>query len=218
MSQLTELVSQTEQSIQQTVQQISMVQHAIQNTMQLPSNLRSQFSSQLLQLAQQTTQLTTNRGDITALAQVFNQLFPAQSPFSNLTINATPDQIAAANKQYQDQYDSWSKQIDQSSQATFQLSGSQLRDMADSGQLQSHINDLLSTPEGQMQALQAGNELAAIQIQEARQFRELMATKTQSDLNRDMKTEKYDETITEQWRKATNTDKFNAADRRNEKL
>jgi len=69
-----------------------------------------------------------------------------------------------------------------------------------------------------MQAIQAGNQLAALQIQEARQFRELMATKAQSDLAKDMKMEKYDEMITEKWRKATNTDKFDAPDRLNEKL
>lgn len=211
VSQLSELVSQTEQQIQQTVQQISLVQHAIQNTMQLPSNLRSQLTSQLNTLAQRTLDLKTYRGEQNALAQVFNKLFPESSEFADLA-GATPEQIAAANQQYQAHFDKWSQAIDESSQATFQLSGSQLKDLSDSGQLQDYLNNLVETPTGQMQAMQAGNQLAALQIQEARQFRELMATKTQSDLAEKMKSEKRDEWMNKQWEQATNTDKFKNLD------
>jgi P-type conjugative transfer protein TrbJ len=209
ISQLTELTSQTHQQIQQTVQQIELVKRAIQNTMQLPVNLRSQLTSQLTSLAQRTMDLKTYRGEQNALAQVFNKLFPEQSEFADLA-GAGPDQIAAANQRYQDHYNNWSQAIDESSQATFQLSGSQLKDMEDSGQLQDYINNLVETPDGQMQALQAGNQLAAIQIQEARQFRELMATKTQSDLAGQIKEEKIDEAARERWIQATKTDKLEA--------
>ena len=217
LDQLAELVSQTREQIQQTIQQIEMVKYAIQNTMQLPEQLRSQLSSQLTSLAQRTMNLQTYRGEQNALAQIFNQLFPDQSEFADLA-GAGPDQIAWANQQYQNHYDNWSQAINESTQATFQLSGSQLRDLENSGELESYINNLLSTPDGQMQAIQAGNQLAAIQIQEARQFRELMATRAQSDLARDMKAEKYDEMITEEWRKATNTDGLDAPDSRNDPL
>lgn len=217
LSQLTELVSQTQQQIQQTVQQIELVKHAVQNTMQLPTNLRSQLTSQLTNLAQQTLNLKTYRGEQNALAQVFNQLFPEQSEFANLA-GASPEQIASANQRYQAHYDQWSQAIDESSQATFQLSGSQLKDLSDSGQLQDYINNLLETPAGQMQAIQAGNQLAALQIQEARQFRELMATKIQSDLAGQMKAEKESEMEVARWRELTSTEKLKAADRRNESL
>jgi P-type conjugative transfer protein TrbJ len=217
LDQLVQLTSQTQQQIQQTVQQIELVKRAIQNTMQLPENLRSQLTSQLTSLAQRTMDLKTYRGEQNALAQVFNNLFPEQSEFADLA-GAGPDQIETANRRYQEHYDNWSQAIDDSSQATFQLSGTQLKDLEDSGQLQDYINNMTSTPDGQMQALQAGNQLAAIQIQEARQFRELMATKTQSDLARDMKAEKQDEAARARWLQATKTDELTAPNRLRESL
>lgn len=208
VSQLSEQVSQTEQQIQQTVQQITMVKQGIQNLMALPDTVKSKSSqlvSKYTQLAQLTSSLNTYRGESNALAQVFNELFPAQSTFANLSSSSSSADIAAANAKYQAFYDNWSKSIDQSCQSTFQLSGSQLKDLSDSGDLQSHIQDLLSTPEGQLQAQQAGNELAALQIQEARQFRELMATKVQQDTVSTMKQDKYDEYMTEKSKKAFET-------------
>ena len=80
--------------------------------------------------------------------------------------------------------------MDDSTKATFQLSGAQLKDLENSGELESYINQLLSEPDGQQKAIMAGNQLAALQIQEARQLRELIATKVQSDLASQEKAEK----------------------------
>lgn len=80
--------------------------------------------------------------------------------------------------------------MDESTRATFQLSGSQLKDLEESGELEAYMNELLSSPDGQQKALMAGNQLAALQIQEARQLRELIATKVQSDLAGQVKREK----------------------------
>ena len=83
--------------------------------------------------------------------------------------------------------------MDRATQATFQLSGHQLKQLEESGELESYVNSLLDTPEGQQQALMAANQLAALQIQEARQLRELIATKVQSDLASQTKKEKEDQ-------------------------
>ena len=170
VSQLSELMSQTEQAIQQTEQQIQMVQNMLQNTAQLPAAING-----LTQLAELTAQLNVQRGDLTSLAQIFNTDYPDQSAFLNIA-DASPANIQTANQQLQTFQDNWSKSVDTASQATFQLTGKQLADLQDSGQLQDHINQLLSTPDGQMQAIEAGNQLAAIQIQEARALRELADT------------------------------------------
>jgi len=187
ISQLAELISQTEQSMQQTEQQITMVNNMLQNTKQL-----SAAANGLTQLAQLTVQLNVQRGDLNSLAQIFNSQYPEQSTYSNIS-----------NQQLQSYQDNWSQEVDRASQATFQLSGKQLADLQDSGGLQDHMNQLLSTPDGQMQAIQAGNQLSAIQIQEARALRELVATNTQSTVSTQMKAEKNDELRMEQWRKAT---------------
>ena len=73
--------------------------------------------------------------------------------------------------------------MDDAAKSTFQLSASQLQELENSGQLEDYINRLLSTPDGQQKAIMAGNQLAALQIQESRQLRELVATKFQSDLS-----------------------------------
>ena len=102
--------------------------------------------------------------------------------------------------------DRWGENVDRSAEALFQLSGEQLRVMVtDTPALEAHIDELLSTPEGQMQALVAANTLASMQLQESRQLRELMATMSQAQLSSQMKAEKEDQLSKEQWRKATST-------------
>jgi len=218
VQQLVTLKNQYTEALTQTAQQIELVRNAIQNTMQLPEQARGELTGQYASLANLTRQLKTQRGDFTALAQVFNTLYPEQSEFAKLSAASTPEEIEAANKRYRDYQDNWSKTVDESTQATYQLSGKQLEDLADAGELDAYIQGLLNTPEGQMQAAQAGNQLAALQVREARQLRELLATKAQSDLAEQEKKEKNDEWMAEQWRQATKTDMLKAPDRRDEPL
>jgi len=205
LEQLSTMTNQYSEAITQTAQQIQLVQHAIQNTMQLPQAMRGELAGQMTQLANLTNQLRTQRGDYTALAQVFNQLFPAQSTFSNLTAASTPEEIDAANQQYRQHQDKWSASVDEASLATYQLTGRQLQDLSDAGTLETYVQSLLDSPDGQMKAMQAGNQLAALQLQEQRELRELVATSSQSTLASQMKAEKKDQLEREQWREATQT-------------
>lgn len=204
LSQLSTMTSQYTEDIAQTLQQVKMVQNMIQNTAALPSQLRGQLSGQLAQLASLTNQLNVKRGEQNALAQVFNTLFPDQSEFANL-VGAASAQIEAANQQYQTHYENWSREVDNASMATFQVSGRQLEELQNAGMLEGYIDSLLNTPDGQMQAIQASNQLAALQIQEQRQMREMMATSAQSALAAQMKNEKQDEISKERWKKACDT-------------
>ena len=52
--------------------------------------------------------------------------------------------------------------------------------MIDSGEFESQVSELLSTPEGQMQALDAGNQLAGMQLEESRNLRALLASYIQT--------------------------------------
>ncbi|GAB6194286.1 P-type conjugative transfer protein TrbJ [Desulfocastanea catecholica] len=216
LKELETLTSQYAEALQQTAQQIEMVQNMIQNTASLPGNIKAQLAGQLRDLASLTGTLKTQRGEMTALAEVFNTLFPEQSEFADLA-GASPAEIAAANQKYRNHYDTWSSSVDQASEATFQLSGHQLQELQDTGELENYINSLLQSPDGQMKAIQAGNQLATIQIQEARQLRELMATKTQSSLASQMKAEKISQMEMEQWKEATTTSDYDSS-RYNEPL
>ena len=218
VEQLSTLINEYHESITQTAQQIRMVQqnieqyqNMVQNTVQLPANLVSELRGSLTRLANLSSNLKTLRGDIVGLGQVFNSLFPEQSLFGDLA-GAGPEQVEAANRKYQQQWDTWSETVDQASQATFQLSGHQLDDLQkDAGRFQSYLDELLSTPDGQQKAIMAGNQLSALQVQEARQLRELMATQVQSNLASQMKAEKESQMSQEAWRDTLKTTKIGKA-------
>ena len=210
IEELAELVQQTQQAIKQTEMQIK-------NLEKLGKDLRDNPLETLLDLAKKTSQLNTYRADETLLAQIFNELFPEQSMFADLA-GASASEIEAANKKYQKHYDEWSKAIDQATQATFQLSGRQLKDLEESDELRGYLENLLNDPEGQMQAIQAGNQLAALQIQEIRQFRELAATQAQSEITQQMKQEKQEEMSNEMWKEAIKTDKLKNGPKNNKPI
>lgn len=195
-SQLAELKTAYDQYVQQTAHQLTLVQQTlqqyqnmVQNTLQLPAAVISEISGELSKLSQITSALNTLRNDIVGMGSVFDSLYQTQDELDKLA--SLPNDLASGKRtSYQGYWDNWTKRVDESTKATFQLSGKQLNDLANSGETETYINKLLTTPEGQQQALMAGNQLAALQIQEARQLRELIATKFQSDIASQEKREK----------------------------
>lgn len=215
---LSELKSAYEQYVKQTEQQIRMVQqnveqyaNMLQNTAKLPANLVSQVSSELSKLSRITSALNTLRNDVKGISGVFDQLYRTKDEFKNLA-NMPKELMSGSGgvgKTYEGYWDDWSDRVDKSTKATFQLSASQLKDLEQSGQLEAYINQLLSTPDGQQKAIMAGNQLAALQIQESRQLRELVATKFQSDLASQEKAEKESQFSAEMVRGLSDFSKIN---------
>jgi P-type conjugative transfer protein TrbJ len=219
LEQLSNIVKQYHEAVTQTQQQIRMVQqnieqyaNMVQNTIQLPAHLVGEIRGDMTRLANLSAQLLTQRGDIVGLGKIFMNLFPEQALFGELA-GASPKQAAEVNARYEAEWNKWAANVDQATQATFQLSGQQLQELQSvSYRLESYIGNLLSTPEGQQQALMAGNQLAALQIREARQLRELMATQAQSALAAQMKREKESQMTQEAWRDATKVDGLQSLD------
>lgn len=198
-SHLAELKKAYEEYIQQTVQQITMVQqnveqyaNMIKNTVQLPANLIREVAGELSKLGQITAAINTLRNDITGMANVFDELYRTPEELKKLA-NVPKEILAGSSATYGAYQENWAKRVDESTKATFQLTASQLKDLENSGKLESYINELLSTPDGQQKAIMAGNQLIALHLQEARQLRELVATKFQSDLASQTKAEKQSE-------------------------
>lgn len=213
MEQLSTMMKEYQEAIQQTQQQIRMVQQNIeqyanmlQNTAQLPANLVNELKGNLTRLANLSGSLNTMRGDVTALGSIFTNLFPEQG-FLDGIAGASPAEVDAANGRYRKAWDEWSANVDRAAQATFQLSGQQLDDLQkDPERFQSYLDDLLSTPDGQQKAIMAGNQLSALQVQEARQLRELMATQVQNSITSQMKAKKESQMQQELWRDSLKTD------------
>lgn len=72
------------------------------------------------------------------------------------------------------------------------------------------IDKLLATPEGQMQALQAGNNLASLQLQESRRMHELLAAGIQAGVQTQMKDAKKEQYLHEVMKEMSRTDKLKA--------
>jgi P-type conjugative transfer protein TrbJ len=196
LEQLRSLLNTYQEAIQQTQQQIALVrnnlqqyENMLQNTKNLPSSLLNEVKGRFSSLARLTSQLNTQKGDIFAMSQVFDEVYPDLGLLKNM----------AGDSSTEEAWKKWSEESDRAAEATFQLTGSQLKDLADNSQaLDEHIGKLLSTPEGQMEALQSGNSLAAIQVDELRQLRALMATNIQAVTQMDMKAEKREQLSREQ--------------------
>jgi P-type conjugative transfer protein TrbJ len=204
-----ETIMQMAEEISQLEQQVSMME---QNLRQLPNALKNNPVDGLNQLARLVSQDATLRADQNTMIQVFNELYPDQSKFAQLA-GASDAEIAAANAVYQQNYDDWSAKLDTGIMATFQVTGRQLQEMSDSGQLEAYISNLLQTPNGQEQALEAGNQLAAMQLQDSMKTRELIATMAQGEALRDAKSEKEDEMNKAKWEAWMKTDKLENRER-----
>ncbi|MDR1045351.1 MAG: P-type conjugative transfer protein TrbJ [Candidatus Adiutrix sp.] len=199
LEQLKQLMSSYHEAIEQTQQQIALVQSSIQqyqnmlkNTLNLPANLLNQVKGEFSRLAQLTSQLNTLKGDVLAMGEVFNDLYPNLDLIKNMAGGRSDVSVKEI-------WTKWSKETDRAAQAAFQVTGSQLKDLAENSEaLDSHIAGLLGTPEGQMQAIQSGNSLAALQIKELRDLRLMMATNIQAATQAQMKDEKREQLSVEQ--------------------
>lgn len=215
LEQLKTLLKEYDEAIQQTAAQLQMVQqnieqytNMVQNTVMLPAHLIGKISGELSKVGKITSALNTMRNDIVGLGNVFDGLYQTQDEFKKLA-SLPKDMLSQGGATYRTSWDRWSERVDESTRATFQLSGKQLQDLENSGELEAYMNELLASPDGQQRALMAGNQLAALQIQEARQLRELIATKVQSDLAGQVKAEKEEQFSEEVARELTDFKKLN---------
>jgi P-type conjugative transfer protein TrbJ len=189
MKQYQEMAEQTRQQIVLVKNNIQQYENMLQNTRNLPDTLLNEVKGRFASLAKLTGQLDTQKGDIFALSQVFDEVYPDLGLLKNM----------AGDSSSEEAWKKWSEESDRAAEATFQLTGSQLKDLTENSQaLDQHIGNLLSTPEGQMEAIQSGNSLAAIQGDELRQLRALMATNIQAATQMSMKAEKREQLSMEQ--------------------
>ena len=199
VEQLKNLIGTYQEAMEQTQQQIALVQNNIkqyenmlQNTLNLPSNLLGQVKGQFSELAQLTNQLKLQKGDYLVMGELFNDIYPELDLIKDIATGFGVRSIKEV-------WEKWSKETDRAAEAAFQVTGQQLKDLVENSQaLDQHISRLLETPEGQMQALQSGNSLAAIQIDELRKLRTMMAVNIQSATQALMKEEKREQLSVEQ--------------------
>lgn len=209
LKQLDQLVSQYKEDIQQTAHQMMMVKQNIEqladmarNTKNLDPSMLSALKHRFMDLGGLVTKTAHQRGEADTLVRLYQTLYPTYDEMGRLVRHDTPEANAEALRRYQE----WSNQVDGSVMATFRVSGSQLEELAGSDEFEAHVQDLLNSPEGRMEALQAANQLSAMQIEENRKIRTLLATSIQSQSQVNAKTEKQDQFAEEAWRRCLESD------------
>jgi len=186
LSQLQELYTQVSEAIEQTQQQIQMVtntfdqlENMIKNTVSLPGQIKSKLQGEFNRLMSLTRSLDTLRGDVEGLSQIFDQVYTGRTGIQGIARSAN------AASQYREMYSRMSDDGDRAQKAALQVSGQQIQELEEkAAELDSQLNDLLDTPEGQMQAIQAGNQLAGMQLHEMQKLRQLLAVAAQADVQK----------------------------------
>lgn len=200
IDQLAKLSAQVHEAVVQTEQQITMVQQNIEryenmvrNTISLPMDIYSQLEDQYSRLSDLYRQIDTYRGDLNGIRQAYTTLYPKSADILG---------------EFSGNFDRWSAQADKSTQALAELSGVQLEDLLgiNAQTKADRVRSLLSTPEGRMQAMQAGNQLTAMQLQESQELRILMATALQQQASTTAKQEKMSQAEQEHMRQVFRPD------------
>lgn len=175
VNELATLTQQLDNEVSQTAYQLQMVQQNVQryelmmkNTKGLSPDTVRRLSGELRQMGSLVRQLEVRRAEADAARRYYNEMYPEQAALKGMN-----------NQQYQQQWDRWSSESDRANRETYSLSAKQLNDLANSQDFDAHMDELLSTPEGQMEALQAGNKLSSMALRESRELRTLLATQAQ---------------------------------------
>ncbi|WMW66366.1 P-type conjugative transfer protein TrbJ [Nitratidesulfovibrio liaohensis] len=175
VSQLSTMMSQLDNDVAQTAHQLRMVQQNVEqyenmmkNTKNLDPSVLSEMQGEFRRMGNLIRELDTRKAEADAAARKYQEMYPDQAAIGGM-----------GQGEYQQQWDSWAAENDRAAQATYQMSSKQLGDLQDADEYDARVQELLNTPEGRMEAIQAGNQLSAMALQESRSLRALLATQAQ---------------------------------------
>ncbi|WP_051676875.1 P-type conjugative transfer protein TrbJ [Maridesulfovibrio frigidus] len=184
-----EEMMQTQQQIMMVKQNIEQYVNMVKNTIRLPFSIKNTVMRDFKNLASLSKNLVTTMGELDVMDGIYDSYYPSFSYAKDLVGLPSSD----VNPKYYEYYSKWSERVDEATKATFKVSGQQLKEISESDEFDSYIEDLLSTPDGRMQALEAANQLTGVQISEMRKLRALMATHIQNQAQVEQKKEKIDQ-------------------------
>ncbi|WP_020586500.1 P-type conjugative transfer protein TrbJ [Desulfobacter curvatus] len=168
IEQLAEAIKRYEELVKQT-------QNALTNTMNLPASMKSKLEYQLRGALANIRRLKTYKADMDALYTIFTETWPELR-------DVKVDGVLMSDRidDRRNQFNIAAVKMDNILQSNFQLSGQQLQDLEDSGEFDTYISGLLSSKSGRMQAIEAGNQINALTVNELRQTRALLANYVQA--------------------------------------
>lgn len=137
--------------------EIQQVQYAAQNLQQLPQNMSQNVFNDLSNL----TQLVANANALSYASQnvdgQFQSMYPQYSP----------------NNNYQQLYQQWNEQTSNSIETALQNQGLQSNDFATEQSSLQQLNGLSQSSTGALQALQAGNQISVMEVDQLQKLRQM---------------------------------------------
>lgn len=162
-----ELVGQIQQSIQQTATQLQMYQSMVKNMQNIPNMTWGNIAGDLAQLRN----VVASGQHISYVMQnadsVFMQRFPGYKPTTD----------------YKGQYQAWSQGSMDGVRSAMNAAGVQSSQFATEQGTMEQLQAMSQNSQGQHQALQVGNQIAAQQVQQLQKLRQLQMSQMQAQNN-----------------------------------
>ncbi|SDP02067.1 hypothetical protein [Desulforhopalus singaporensis] len=166
-----EFIKQTTEMIEQTKQLTNQTDNMIQNTINLPGHLKDRVIIESKYLLKALGKLKSFKADQEVLQEIYTETFPG---LEEIKIEGLPVEERIAI--YDEQYKNATLKIDDVLKSSFGLSGEQLEQLEQTGEFDAYLRDLLSEKEGNLDAIEAGNQVMGLIAQELRDQRALTAT------------------------------------------
>ena len=168
---------QIRNQIQQVVQQATMIQNQIRayqnmvvNTVSLPAQVWGQTMDAIRDVNNLVGQAKTLSYQVSNIDKQIADRYRGYGSYAagGLTVTGLVDK-----------YEQWSTEANASTASTLAALGLQNRQFNDEDALMAQLERMGSTAEGQMQALQVGNQMAAQAVRQTQKLRQLVMLQTQ---------------------------------------
>jgi P-type conjugative transfer protein TrbJ len=160
-----ELVEQVANQARQLQQMLQQYQIMLQNTATLPQQVWGNAASDIAQVNSLIARTQSLSYASSNLAGAFASRFPGYQSY-------TDGQITAASMG--GKYAQWSSDTSTTVLSTLQAIGTQSSQMQSEGALLQDLEGMSGSAQGQMQALEVGNQLAAQAVMQGQKLRQLM--------------------------------------------
>lgn len=157
---------------QQLETQIQQYQNMVTQGLSLPSSMFSRITGDFQRLQSLYDQGKALAGNMSNFDQRFRDTYGNYNSFLSRA-GQSPTYMA-------DNYKRWQEQGSDSMRVAMQASGQNVSAIADEDAMLSQLVARSQTAQGRMQAIQAGNEIAAQQVQQLQKLREMLNAQVQS--------------------------------------
>lgn len=179
MFEYVEAVNTALSAAEQAKTQMQQYNNMITQGASLPNSMFGSITGDLQRVASVYNRAQSLGRDISNLDQQFNTQFPGYETYVQRFVQSS----GKATDMMPDRFERWSAQGLDNAKVSMEAAGMNVSTFADED---AHLNQLVSRSQsavGRQQAIQAGNEIAASNVQQLQKLRDLVATQVQMQGN-----------------------------------